>query len=240
MKKKLIVGLLIVNCFNLKGQIDTTKQQLVYGVSLTAILSSYSYQGASPSLTVNYLSHQLSIGSRIPFIKGGGNSGFKSNQLIFVTDFQYRYYFLQHLTIIHPFGFASIEYGFERYHRDLFYDHTKPHYYGPLLDYSFDYRLHYREHQLNLYFGLGVEAPIWNGFYCFLSSGAGTGHSWGHERWVESNSGVTQYSDRLNFRFLNGFNWIASGGVGFRYHPKQTKKERQDYRKQKRIELSSL
>lgn len=238
MKKNLIVGLLIVNCFNLKGQIDTTKQQLVYGVSLTAILSSYRYHGSTPSLTLNYRRHQFSLGARIPFDGQKITSG-KNHQIDLVTDFQYRYRLMVRWEKIRPFAFANFEYGFERYRRDQFYDHTLPHFYGPIFDHSFNYSMHYQTHVLNVCFGLGGEITILNGFYCFLYGGGGYHYGLGEEHWVATDSGSTVYSRKFYAAPWDRVSWIASGGVGFRYHPKQTKKERQDYRKQKRIELSS-
>lgn len=223
-------------CF---GQTDTTKQRIVLGVNLASILSSIDHHGITPSLTVNYGNNRFSLGGRIPFSGEGYISKEKNQHVNSVTDFQYRYEVMQRWEKIHPFVFLSVEYGSERYTLDQFYDHTLQYNYGPVFDYSFDYSLHYRFRQLNMYTGVGIDLTIWNGFYCFLSGGFGFGYGWGEQSWVESSSGNTIYWTKLNAHPWSSGNWIASGGIGFRYYPKQTREERREYRKQQRIELSS-
>ncbi len=230
--------LLFLHQYVAYNQTDTIRQRYIFGVSLSAILSNYDYHGTTPSLTVNCGNHQFSLGARVPFHGQDHFSKGKNHQVVLVTDFQYRYRLMKRWKTIRPFAFASFEYGFERYRWDQFYNHTLPYYYGPLFDHSFNYSLHHRTHELNVCFGLGAETTIWNGFYCFLNGGAGYGYSTGEEHWVEIASGNTVYSQKLNAWPWN-FGWMASGGIGFRYYPKQTREERREYRKQQRIELSS-
>ncbi|HLP55851.1 MAG TPA: hypothetical protein VK151_12530 [Fluviicola sp.] len=214
------------------------KQRFVYGVSVSTVFSGYGYPGINPGITLDFGKHTLSLSSRIPFSGLEGFSKERSNQIVLATYFQYRYRLMERWKKIRPFAFATAEYGFDRYYYNQSYDHTQFYSYGPIFNYSFDYTSHHKMHEFTLYTGLGIEASIWNGFYCFLNGGAGYGYSTGEQHWVETASGNTVYSQKLN-AWPWDFRWMASVGIGFRYYPKQTREERREYRQQKRAGFSS-
>jgi|GEM_PF-4699156 len=209
---RLIIAMLCISSIAFGQETDARVRP---GLQVSSVFSGIDH-GISPALTLNFRRSMLSVGPRFSYDRMSmEKSPVIKHDRQLIMDASFRYYLMPEWKKVRPFAQVGTEYKYTSVAYDQVYWSSMSYPYGPIFLYDLNGRWDNKKHYISIYAGVGVDVPLWKKLSAFASVGAGTAFSMAESELSNRDTGKIEYSAKNQRN--EGFSWIASAGLGYRF-----------------------